>query len=37
MSDVVRELALAAIRRRHPDFDEGQVDQALAERFLWDV
>ena len=37
MSDVVRELALAAIRRRHPEFDEGQVNRALAQRFLRDV
>lgn len=31
MSDAVRELALAAIRRRHPDFDAQRVGQLLAE------
>ena len=32
MSDVVRELAVAAIRRRQPDLDDVQVARALTER-----
>ena len=32
LSDAVRELALAAIRRRNPGFDERQARVALSER-----
>jgi hypothetical protein len=32
LSDAVRELALAAIRRQNPGFDEHQAREALAER-----
>jgi hypothetical protein len=32
MSDAVRELAVAAIRRREPDLDTSQVARALVER-----
>ncbi len=32
MSDVVRELALAAVRRRQPELDNDQVGRALAAR-----
>ena len=32
MSDAVRELAVAAIRRRHPELDDRQVARELAER-----
>ena len=34
MSDAVRELCVASIRRRHPEFDETEVEMALVERFL---
>ncbi len=34
MSDAVRELALAAVRRRHPELDDSQVSQVLVERML---
>lgn len=32
MSDAVRELAVAGIRRRHPEFDDSQIGHVLAER-----
>lgn len=32
MSDAVRELAVAAIRRRQPELDDTQVARALVER-----
>ena len=32
MSDAVRELALAAIRRRQPELDDRQIARALADR-----
>lgn len=32
MSDAVRELAVAAIRRRQPELDDSQVARALVER-----
>ena len=34
MSDAVLELSVAGIRRQHPEFDDAQVRQALAERLL---
>ena len=34
MSDAVRELAVAAIRRRHPEWDDRQVGHALAEHLF---
>lgn len=34
MSDAVRELALEAVRRRHPELDDSQVSQVLVERML---
>ena len=34
MSDAVRELAIAGIRRQHPGFNDAQAGQALLERLL---
>ena len=32
MSDAVRDLAVAGVRRRHPEYDAAQVTQVLFER-----
>jgi hypothetical protein len=34
MSDAIRELCVAGIRRRHPDFDDNDIEHALVELFL---
>ena len=37
MSDAIRQLCLAGIRRRHPELDDGQAEQALRLRLLGTV
>ena len=34
MSDAVRDLSVAGIRRQHPEFNDTQVEEALVERLF---